>query len=218
MTQMTSERTRLAIVCGVALALAACTTRPGGDTDAGQDAAIVIQTDAASACDNGVRNGDESHVDCGGSCPRCPAASPCRTPADCRSNVCADGFCASTSCDDDLRNGEETAVDCGGSVCAPCGIGRACVVRSDCETLNCDDGVCGGFPRCDDGVANGDETGLDCGGSCPGCGDGDLCLVDEDCAGGYCAGTCAEPSCFDGRADPSETSPDRPIRPEATNR
>ncbi len=41
-------------------------------------------------------------------------------------------------------------------------------------------------------VMNGSETGVDCGGpACPGCPDGDPCLVDSDCLDGVCdAGVC----------------------------
>ena len=50
-----------------------------------------------STCDDGMQNGDEEGVDCGGSdCPACP------------------------TCDDGIQNGDEEGIDCGGSVCAPC--------------------------------------------------------------------------------------------------
>ncbi|MEM9884727.1 MAG: fibronectin type III domain-containing protein [Bacteroidota bacterium] len=49
-------------------------------------------------CDDGIQNGNETGVDCGGT--DCP---PCDTP----------------TCDDGIQNGDETGVDCGGS-CAPC--------------------------------------------------------------------------------------------------
>nr|PIL97582.1 sushi domain (scr repeat) domain-containing protein [Toxoplasma gondii COUG] len=48
-------------------------------------------------CSDGARNGDETGVDCGGSCPQaCP------------------------SCFNGLRDGDEEDVDCGGSTCEPC--------------------------------------------------------------------------------------------------
>lgn len=59
-------------------------------------------------CDDGIQNGDETGVDCGGSCEPCVA-----TP----------------TCDDGIQNGDETGVDCGGS-CAPCVV--------TCETFNLD--------------------------------------------------------------------------------
>ena len=49
-----------------------------------------------AACFNGVQDGDETGVDCGGSCAPCP------------------------TCDDGIQNGGETGVDCGGPDCEPC--------------------------------------------------------------------------------------------------
>lgn len=49
-------------------------------------------------CNDGIQNGNETGVDCGGSC------TPCQT---------------TPTCNDGIQNGNETGVDCGGS-CAPC--------------------------------------------------------------------------------------------------
>ncbi len=49
-------------------------------------------------CSDGIQNGNETGVDCGGSC------SPCQT---------------TPTCSDGIQNGNETGVDCGGS-CPPC--------------------------------------------------------------------------------------------------
>ncbi len=62
----------------------------GGDTGGGGG--------PTASCNDGVQNGDETGVDCGGSC------DPCAPTA---------------SCDDGVQNGNETGVDCGGS-CDPC--------------------------------------------------------------------------------------------------
>ncbi len=44
---------------------------------------------AAPACDDGVRNGDEAGVDCGGStCAKCAAGKCCSANDDCESGVC----------------------------------------------------------------------------------------------------------------------------------
>lgn len=49
------------------------------------------------SCSDGIQNGNETGVDCGGpDCPACP------------------------TCNDGIQNGDETGVDCGGSSCAPC--------------------------------------------------------------------------------------------------
>ncbi len=59
---------------------------------------IPGEGDNASSCNDGVQNGNETGIDCGGSC------TPCTT---------------SPSCNDDIQNGNETGVDCGGD-CNPC--------------------------------------------------------------------------------------------------
>ena len=95
---------------------------------------------AAPACDDGVLNGAEEALDCGGGCPAvCP------------------------TCDDGVRNGAESDVDCGGPECEPCAVGRACAAGEDCAERVCADGVCVAA-RCDDGVLNGAERNADCGG------------------------------------------------------
>ena len=49
------------------------------------------------SCTDGIQNGNETGVDCGGpDCPACP------------------------TCSDGVQNGDETGVDCGGSSCPPC--------------------------------------------------------------------------------------------------
>lgn len=50
-------------------------------------------------CFDNVQNGDETGVDCGGSCEPCEVAA---------------------TCDDGIQNGDEEGVDCGGSSCGPC--------------------------------------------------------------------------------------------------
>lgn len=69
-----------------------------------------------STCDDGVKNGDETGVDCGGSCDACPACDDGKqngdeTGVDCGGTSCS----ACPTCDDGVMNGDETGVDCGGS-------------------------------------------------------------------------------------------------------
>jgi hypothetical protein len=83
-------------------------------------------------CSDGVQNGDETGVDCGGSnCPACPTCDDGvqngdETDVDCGGSNCP----ACPTCDDGIQNGDETGVDCGGS-CAPCGGGGCSYVTID---------------------------------------------------------------------------------------
>lgn len=46
------------------------------------------------SCTDGIQNGTETGVDCGGSCTaKCPNGSGCTTGADCQSGVCTGGMC-----------------------------------------------------------------------------------------------------------------------------
>lgn len=112
--------------------------------------------DQAPSCSDGVQNGEETGIDCGGpDCPDCPTES---------------------TCSDGVQNGQETGVDCGGPDCLPCptcddGIQNGAETGVDCGGPDCPD-----CPTCDDGLQNGAETGIDCGGpdcpDCPSCNDG----------------------------------------------
>lgn len=94
-------------------------------------------------CYDGIRNGNEEGIDCGGDCPACGTCydgiqNNGEAGIDCGGsclNVCS-------SCTDGIQNGDETGIDCGGS----------------CPNI---------CFSCDDGIKNGDEKGVDCGGSCP---------------------------------------------------
>lgn len=71
-------------------------------------------------CDDGLRNGNESDVDCGGSCGPCAPGARCFSGNDCLSGACISGICSAlASCNDGVQNGNETGVDCGGS-CQAC--------------------------------------------------------------------------------------------------
>ena len=147
------------------------------------------------SCTDGVKNGIESDVDCGGSCADCVDGKACLFSSDCASNSCVGAVCTRVaSCTDRVKNGSETDVDCGGS-CANCTSGKACLKDDDCASGGCSGGRCLQVPLCTDGVKNGDETDVDCGGSCAHCSDGKACLSSSDCASGECAaGLCAQAS------------------------
>lgn len=87
----------------------------------------------ASRCDDKVWSGDESDVDCGGSCPPCGTARHCRSGDDCRSGLCVNNSCA-----------------CKPTTCADMPAGFCGTTRDQCSptrTIQCEcpDGqMCGG--------------------------------------------------------------------------
>ncbi len=166
------------------------------------------------ACDDAVQNGDETDVDCGGSCPAdCDDGEGCMGDDDCISGACDEGamICTPPACDDGVRNGDETDVDCGGGSCPGCDDGEDCLIGADCISLVCDPGTLTCTPpACDDGLQNGDETDVDCGGSCgPTCETGEGCLVGGDCIDEVCDPdtlTCAPPLTVDAAPSCSDYS------------
>lgn len=151
-------------------------------------------------CSDIIKNGDETDVDCGGSClARCGPLEKCLNDGDCVGGVCIAETCAPT-CSDQTTNGAETDVDCGGSDCAACVLGKTCRVGMDCVSTLCQNGVCVPVPTCTDGVYNGLETDIDCGGpDCAACTLGQPCLEGRDCTTLSCVQSiCAEPTCTDG--------------------
>jgi hypothetical protein len=163
---------------------------------------------------DGVQNGGESDVDCGGSAaPKCGDLKRCATSGDCTSGVCKDLVCQPPAIDDGAKNGDETDVDCGGPKAPKCADGKSCKDRADCTSDICTNGKCVA-PTPADGVKNGTETDIDCGGpTAARCDDTKTCLVDADCKSDVCTGaagakTCAAPSPTDGKKNGTETDVD----------
>ncbi len=120
-------------------------------------------------CTSGAKDGDETDVDCGGSCNKCGDGMSCTASVDCISLNCGSGSCQAATCTDVIKNQGESDIDCGGNYCALCLLGQSCVYDSDCDTSYCYGKVCS-ETSCYDNIKNGNEEGVDCGGSCP-----DLC-------------------------------------------
>ena len=116
----------------------------------------------ASTCLDGVRNGFEADVDCGGSeCEPCGDGATCRAPADCASRVCTDDKCVPAECGDGVINGTEYCDD-GNRVTETCAYGRTSCTVCDARcneqlgaTAYCGDGTVNGGEQCDNGVNDG---------------------------------------------------------------
>lgn len=138
------------------------------------------------SCSNGLKDGKETDLDCGGDCAGCAIDEICKKNTDCADNYCAPNkTCQLPSCSDKIKNGKETGVDCGGieagSGCNTCDVGVACKVDKDCSSKNCYDDICE-EATCDDAKLDGAETDFDCGGpDCEPCKDGGKCEIDSDC-------------------------------------
>ncbi len=81
----------------------------GGSFGSSEATNFCLGSGPAPTCTDGIQNGDETGIDCGGS-----SCAPCVTPP---------------TCTDGIQNGDETGVDCGGSSCAPCSTGGTVILN-----------------------------------------------------------------------------------------
>jgi hypothetical protein len=148
-------------------------------------------------CDDGLKNGDETDVDCGGyDCFDCAQGKGCEIKDDCKAGLfCADGVCCNAACgeackacnmpesigfcDNIPKYGEDTSygsgqtcssadqLACTGAGSCANALGASCVVNGDCASQ-----------RCADPDANGQKTCL----KAP----GDVCLQNAECFNNTC--------------------------------
>ncbi len=158
------------------------------------NASSVCGSTTVATCTDGIQNGNETGIDCGGTCTVCPTCDDGVQNGD-ETGVDCGGTCsACVTCDDGIQNGDETGIDCGGS-CGACTPTSSCAdgIRNGNETgVDCggDCPECPPTPTCNDNIQNGNETGIDCGGSCtpcPSCDDG---FQNGDETGIDCGGSC----------------------------
>jgi len=88
-------------------------------------------------CTDQIRNGDETDIDCGGTCGKCEIGDSCKVDADCEDSDCKGGACTAFPCFNGVRDGDETDIDCGGG-CRSCAGLRGCLVNADCASAVCE--------------------------------------------------------------------------------
>ena len=152
-------------------------------------------------CGDGVRNGDETGIDCGGSCGKCGINSQCSTGADCQSGACRTPLFTPIG-----KPGDKTAASprsvCVADICQggnsldpSCGKRPVGALSGDAST--CASGFSNGYAcvanACSNLKKDNGETDVDCGGpNCGSCRTGLTCAVDRDCDSGACLdGKCA---------------------------
>ncbi len=132
-------------------------------------------------CGDGGLSGDETDVDCGGSCPPCGPGRMCGGPDDCAGVPCVQGVCGECQSPADCK----PAGPCAKVDCSPEGL---CVVFPGGDGDFCDDGdLCTVKDTCQDGK---------CQGFAPGCEQ-----LDGPCRVGFCnpqTGNCAVEFVADG--------------------
>lgn len=107
---------------------------------------LLRDVETLPSCDDGITNGDETDLDCGGNCQGCLNGTRCRYDSDCAANRCTDGICQDPYCGDGLMNDGEDCDD--GNQNAEDGCSPACTIEPGWA---CDTGSCERVPEvCDD--------------------------------------------------------------------
>jgi hypothetical protein len=148
-----------------------------------------------ASCTDSQLNGDETDVDCGGSCPPCVDTKECQVAADCQSGVCAAGVCKPCGADGDcpaVAFCDEQASN-GGSCTPDLGLGVTCTRAAQCQSGFCVDGAC-----CDGAcdklceACSATKTGGQWGHCAPVTAgidpDNECTLAAKTCAGDFCSG------------------------------
>ncbi|MFZ1703151.1 MAG: zinc-dependent metalloprotease [Saprospiraceae bacterium] len=185
----------------------------GGQFSSTHVQTFCVSTTATPTCSDGIQNGQETGIDCGG--PICVPCATCsdgiqngqETGIDCGGPICVP--CA--TCSDGIQNGQETGIDCGGPICIPCATCSDGIQNGQETGIDCGGPICVPCASCSDGIQNGQETGIDCGGPicvpCATCSDGIQNGQETgiDCGGPICV-PCA--TCSDGIQNGQETGID----------
>ena len=204
-----------ALVLAAALSAAGCGGGTGSGDDGGAPPDLSAVPDLATqggGCSDGKQNGDETDVDCGGSCgSKCASGKMGLRGTDCQAGSCLNNVCvAPMTCGNGKKDGDESDVDCGGGTCNKCPDGKMCLKGTDCTSGACLNNLC--IPQsnpCMNGMKDGQETDTDCGGGmCPQCATGKMCLRGTDCQSAMCLNNVCAPGvspCANNVKDGQET-------------
>ncbi|MBN1503414.1 hypothetical protein JW930_07785 [Candidatus Woesearchaeota archaeon] len=153
--------------------------------------------DFNASCYDGIRNQNETGVDCGGPCEPCPSCED-NLQNQGEEGIDCGGPCEPCpTCNDNIQNQNETDIDCGGNGCPACEAGFHCKLHTDCLSYNCINSTCM-EATCDDYRKNQGEENIDCGGPCEPCPTCTDEIQNQDEEGIDCGGPCkACPACND---------------------
>jgi hypothetical protein len=196
-------------VCDGAGSCVECTSSAGCAAAHPDKPICDIKTQTCVSCFDGVKNGAEEDVDCGG--PDCGAClgQPCDPTHGCGRDketsqlwTCAmpENVCCKTACNLTCEACSSAKTGQPDGTCAPIAEGQD--PDAECTNVNQKLGKCSSVPnscQCSDGQKNYEETDVDCGGpTCAGCGGGKKCGSETDCANdvAHCVnGACCNDKC-----------------------
>lgn len=148
-------------------------TEPSKDYEPAEETTTVTEVVSTTlnlpSCSDGVKNQDETGVDCGGICETCPQIA-CHTDSDCGiSSYDGGNYCLENNVVKDYKT--YSCVNPGEPDAYCTDFFRIEVLEQCTGSQTCSQATrtCQQDATCDDGVKNQDETGIDCGGPCSPC-------------------------------------------------
>ena len=142
---------------------------------------LNIKVCSGPSCNDGVKNQDETDVDCGGNCspcssgPTCSAGDGCKVGCDPVDPDCGGGTGSTCDVGDGCKPGcDPIDPDCGSGTCSE---GDVCLAGCDPVDPDCGNGSCSADDICMVGC---DPVDPDCGSS------NSTCMPGDGCAGGQC--------------------------------
>ena len=139
---------------------------------------IATTAPPATQCISGTMDGDETDVDCGGSCSPCSQYDKCLTVDDCEDSLICRPY--EYTGDVDFPGSDQTLLDDYENTYGT--IQTLCLDPTNAPTT-----APPTLAVCSNGVRDGLETEVDCGGGvCPGCAGGKTCVNDSDCNSDTC--------------------------------
>jgi hypothetical protein len=144
------------------------------------------QQPPAPTCTDGIQNGNETDVDCGGpTCQKCAEGKRCATGTDCATGVCTGGVCVAPApaCSADVCGAQHG--------CPACALGKSCSGGADCASGHCSSGVCvqcESAANCTAAAAGSCQQAVCTSGTCGFAADDTNVPASTTCATGTCSG------------------------------
>ncbi len=152
------------------------------DADPGDAGEVDADVDAdPGSCDDGEQSGDQTDIDCGGSCEPCEEGQGCQIDADCDTDHCRGDVCIAPRAE--LGAECERDFECLSEQCDFIGEDKFCT--ESCETtcseagVACYEGLCTPVDYCDDDSGFGNGPGCE-GAPCDQCHDDATCSQSGD--------------------------------------
>lgn len=176
-------------VCDTAGNCAACVIGTGSGCPSGEICFDANGSPMCTSCANGMKDGDETDVDCGGECATCLPGGPCKKcglgqtcvddPSNCDGLSCVDHVCCENACGADCKTcepGTGKCIDVATGLTDVCDAPKVCTAGAGCKAR--------AGATCS---ANNDCMSNDCSGGMLVCSKSDVgepCIDNTDCVSG----------------------------------